>query len=125
MEEGGTKRKAAFLTAIRAPPHLSISLETLPHPLAQPASRWKVRLNADVGKEVQQQAGGVQLSSERIKKLMRSLRLGTLYFSRTTCPVDIESLVQAHCWAIFEGRRQRRRSADIPVYPVDFLMREW
>ena len=56
MEEGGTKRKAAFVTAIRAPPHLSISLETLPHPLAQPASRWKVRLIADVGKEVQQQA---------------------------------------------------------------------
>ena len=58
MEEGGTKRKAAFVTAIRAPPHLSISLEALPYPLAQPASQWKVRLNADVGKEVQQEAGG-------------------------------------------------------------------
>ena len=58
MEEGGMKRKAAFVTAIRAPPHLRISLETLPPPLAQPALRWKVRLNADVGKETQQQVGG-------------------------------------------------------------------
>ena len=58
MEEGGTERRAAFVAAIRAPPHLSISLETLPHPLAQYAWRWKVRLNAGVGKEVQQQAEG-------------------------------------------------------------------
>ena len=58
MEEEGAKRKAAFVLAIRAPPHLSISLETLPYPLAQPASRWKVRLNADAWKEAQQQAGG-------------------------------------------------------------------
>ena len=58
MEEGGTKIKAAFLKAIRAPLHLWISLMFLPPPLAQPALRWKVRLNADIGEKVQQQSGG-------------------------------------------------------------------
>ena len=84
MEEGGTKRKAAFVTTIRAPHHLWISLRFLPPPLAQSALRWKVRLNVDIGEKVQQQAAGPerQLSSERIKKLMLSPRLDTLHFSR-------------------------------------------
>lgn len=110
MEEGGTKRKAAFVTTIRAPPHLWISLRFLPPPLAQPALRWKVRLNVDIGEKVQQQAAGAerQLSSERIKKLMLSPRLDTLHFSRMKWSVDID--IQVTSPASFLGGTSRKKT---------------
>ena len=86
MEEGGTKRKAAFVTAMRAPPHLWISLDNLPPPLAQPASRWKVRINADVGKEVQQQAGGaVVVGADQENHAVTQARYIVLFVDEVPC----------------------------------------